>query len=219
MITDPQNVSYTLNGQNPEKYLSKATKVAGTENWFDEEICFEAGVDNLYGEIRYSIDGGKSYKTVKGRSFTIRNTEIQNYTFYFCDEEKNISSKNLEGNAGYGEIKNIAVDTAAPVWNSKLSVDKKASEHSTDSISYFPEEVTLTAHTGDMPGSKERVDLASGVDKVEVYYIDRNETKVIDIPLDDRYKDAYDLVLSDNDIYGRIRFTAVDYLGHRSEAA
>lgn len=219
VITDPQNVSYTLNGQNPEKYLSKATKVAGTENWFDEEICFEAGVDNLYGEIRYSIDGGKSYKTVKGRSFTIRNTEIQNYTFYFCDEEKNISSKNLEGNAGYGEIKNIAVDTAAPVWNSKLSVDKKASEHSTDSISYFPEEVTLTAHTGDMPGSKERVDLASGVDKVEVYYIDRNETKVIDIPLDDRYKDAYDLVLSDNDIYGRIRFTAVDYLGHRSEAA
>lgn len=35
----------------------------------------------------------------------------------------------------------------------------------------------------------------------------------------DRYKDAYELVLSDDAVYGRIRFTAIDYLGHRSGTA
>ena len=219
VITDPEDISYTLNGLDPEEYLKKATRVAGTENWFDEEILFKAGDNNLYGEICYSTNGGETYTMVKGRSFIIRNTEIQNYKFYFCDEDKNISSKNLPDNIGYDEIDNIAIDTAAPEWNDGLSIDKKKSRHSTDKISYFPESVTLTAYTGDKPGSETSVDPASGVEKVEVYYIDQNRIEMIDVPLKDRYKDAYELVLSDDAVYGRIRFTAIDYLGHRSGTA
>lgn len=215
-VESPENVDFTLNNMSLDEFLKSATKV-GTENWYGENIELALGENNLYKEIAYSTDGGDSWIYVEARNMVINNTRPQNYIFYFCDRAKNISSHDIKN--GQFTLDQIAVDTTNPSWNTQLSADENASTHSTESIDYFSKNVTLTGYTGEKQGSDISVDAGSGIKELVVQYGTSRKTETIPVSLEDRYKDAYSILLDENKIYGTISVKAIDYLGHESEVA
>ena len=215
-VESSENVDFTLNNMSQGEFVKSATKV-GTENWYGENIELALGENNLYEEIAYSTDGGDSWIYVEARNMVINNTRPQNYIFYFCDRAKNISSQDIKN--GQFTLDHIAVDTTAPSWNTQLAADEKASIHSTESIDYFSKNVTLTGYTGEKQGSNKSVDAGSGIKELVVQYGTSRKTETIPVSLEDRYKDAYSILLDENKIYGTISVKAIDYLGHESEVA
>ena len=215
-VESPENVDFTLNNMSQGEFVKSATKV-GTENWYGENIELALGENNLYEEIAYSTDGGDSWTYVEARNMVINNTRPQNYIFYFCDRAKNISSQDIKN--GQFTLNQIAVDTTNPSWNTQLSADENASIHSTESIDYFSKDVILTGYTGEKQGSDISVDAGSGIKELVVQYGTSRKTETIPVSLEDRYKDAYSILLDENKIYGTISVKAIDYLGHESEVA
>ena len=58
------------------------------------------------------------------------------------------------------------------------------------------------------------------IKELVVQYGTSRKTETIPVSLEDRYKDAYSILLDENKIYGTISVKKqLDYLGHESEVA
>ena len=218
IVTSPQNTDYTLNGMSREEFLNHVDRVVAGEdgkeqNWYAEEITLRFGEKNLYTGLCYSTDGGKSWTKVNAREFVIRDSMPTDYEFYFYNQEVDIASNRVKENE---VLQGIAVDTTSPVWNTQLTASQKPSIHSTETISYFPTQVTLTGSAD----KNKKVDAGSGIEKVCVQYGNSNKwEEVIEADANERYSSSYQITLSDNKLYGNVKLKVVDYLGHESEIA
>lgn len=218
IITSPLNTDYTLNGMSRDAFIRCAETVIAedtgkTERWYAHEItlCFDE--NNLYTGLCYSTDSGKTWTKSDSREFVISESMPTDYEFYFYNEEADIVSNRVKSNE---ILQAIAVDTTSPSWNTELLVSEKPSIHSTDSISYFSSQVTLTGSTD----NNKLIDSGSGIAKAYVQYDNSGKwEEIAGTEVNSRYSSSYQITLTDNRKYGKIKLKVVDYLGHESEIA
>lgn len=234
-VTPPQNTDFTINNFSKEEFIGQYQAFiendGNNEYWYDDNITISLGKDNLYDEIVYrkvngSISDGSEADSKwinAGDVWTIEESSVTDYEFYFCDTERNLysydtdTSMNLVKDA-LKTLDDVGVDKTAPDAGTLLSADRKANSHSTDNIHYFSDGVDFTAYSKGSADKTASIDEGTGIEKVYVKYGDQKWQEVDNFSFTNRYDSTYTLPLNDNKIYGTISVKAVDFLGHESIA-